>query len=247
MHTIEMATVREVIKMECDQITNSRERKLQQQLTESVTMILDQAREIVEKRSSYGEEATTELLSACEESMKSLVQTGAKQRAMFQALQTVSNRAADDWSPQDVQKAYESAATEEVPTGESLYSTAEPFMQLREIITGADGASGSGVGLSQAAGEDLGEEGFSMTQAKRSLKCTLTFQDMQPTGELRPMKGPCGHVFSFKGLQMTLKNKTMKCPQMGCNRQVSLHEFVDAKDVVKEIRSAHRHQAMEAD
>jgi len=236
-----MGTLVEVVTAECQAIKATQQR-FQQTLDDDREIILDQAREILEKRASYGEEATRELLKSCEENMKLIVRAEAHHKAQFRALQVVPTRVTNGSSPEDVQKVY-ACATIELVSPDEEQSNDEKLMRLREIIDQAERPGGSGgAGPSQADDMDLGDDGFTMTQATRSLKCELLVVDMTPTGELRPMKGPCGHVFSFKGLQMTLKNKQVKCPKMGCNQQVRLTDFVDAKDVVKEIKQALREQ-----
>jgi len=82
-----------------------------------------------------------------------------------------------------------------------------------------------------------------MTQATSSHKCPLLQVQMMEAGELRPVKGPCGHVFSYKGAHETLKKAkggTMPCPMHGCSFKLNLASLVDAKDVAKEIKKAAR-------
>lgn len=229
-----MSSVVEVVTAECQAI-KVKQQLFQKTLDDDYDIILDQAKEIVEKRSVYGEEATRELLKSCEETMRLLVQAQAQHKAQFQALQVVPTRLSNSSSPADVEKAYASA-TAELISSEEEQSNNEKYKRLREIIDKAEGCSDAGP--SQA--DDMGDDGFAMTQATRSLKCDLLVVEMTLTGEHRPMKGPCGHVFSYKGLQGTLKNKTMKCPKMGCNQQVCFSDFVEAKDVIKEIKQALR-------
>ena len=234
-------TVVDVVRAACDETKGKNEARTKKALSDSYEIILNQARDLVDKRENLGTEAMVEMLGACEENMKLLVRASSERDATFQALTVLPTRITNDTAPADVRKAYAHAVAEVIAAeDEQLFGRHKELAELRKIIADAERASSSGAGPSQPAADDmdLGEDGFAMTQELRSLKCQLTFVPMTEKGENRPMKGPCGHVFSFKGLQQTLKGKKDKCPQAGCQSMVTIGDFVDAKDVVKEIKKA---------
>ena len=84
-----------------------------------------------------------------------------------------------------------------------------------------------------------------MTQAARSTRCILLQVEMTETGELRPMKAPCGHAFSHKGITGLFAKKprghVLACPQAGCSRSFTLSQLVDDKDLARAIKKAARH------
>jgi rubrerythrin len=158
-----MSSVVEVVTAECQAI-KVKQQLFQKTLDDDYDIILDQAKEIVEKRSVYGEEATRELLKSCEETMRLLVQAQAQHKAQFQALQVVPTRLSNSSSPADVEKAYASA-TAELISSEEEQSNNEKYKRLREIIDKAEGCSDAGP--SQA--DDMGDDGFAIGGGRQRL------------------------------------------------------------------------------
>ena len=109
---------------------------------------------------------------------------------------------------------------------------------MRRIARNAE--EGGGAGPSGAGADaDVEEDGFAMTQVERSTKCPLLQVEMTEKGELRPVRAPCKHVFSFKGISDYLRGKRggVACPVMGCGGgNIQLTQLVDDKEMVKLIR-----------
>lgn len=63
-------------------------------------------------------------------------------------------------------------------------------------------------------------------QVARSTKCPLMQVEMTATGELRPMKAPCGHTWSYKAIHDYLGKKkgVAPCPVAGCGKSISISE-----------------------
>lgn len=177
--------------------------------------------------------------------MTSLAEAEAEHRAQHEALNGLASSLAPDASPEDVYSAYMAAAKSKLAESskEEVYASCGPLKQLRHLMAKAtDMPSGGDGGPSGGSVDrDLDDEGFAMTQSSISLKCPLLQIDMEESGELRPMRTPCGHVFSYSGLKSTCeRKKKVKCPMMGCEAIYTMAELTEAKDVVQQIRRAAR-------
>ena len=227
-----MSTLTDVLRSEGTTLA-SKGQQFRTSVNESTDQIIETAEMISENVEIYGDKAK-ELFRKCEEQMKQLVEANALSKAQDAALNSIHTRVSADASPDDVRKAFLSAAAE--TTQHRNEESFEPLTKLRKIMhdagvtsarAGSSGAGPSGAGANDD--DELDDEGMVMTQAQRSTRCPLLQVEMTATGELRPVKAPCGHCFSFKGISSLLKNKSsISCPQSGCKapafsmKQVSL-------------------------
>jgi hypothetical protein len=247
-----MSTMADALRIEASNIASKTNGLDDRAVTEATEEILSTAEAIIENAGIHGDKAVG-LLKKCEDQMRTLVKANAQNRGHRAALPALSSRVAADASPDDVRKAF-LAATKELTQSDdgALEESFEPLTKLRKLVresgVGAArgrGGAGSGAGPSGASREgddddELGDDGMVMTQAQRSTRCPLLQMDMTATGELRPMKTPCGHCFSHKGIADLLKRKSsVACPQAGCKAPAfSMGQLVDDKDMVKQIKKS---------
>lgn len=149
----------------------------------------------------------------------------------------------------EVKTAYVSAVrkrTEKLCDGAAVEDSAD-MKKLRTIIAEAMRTEG---GASGAVEDDLGADGFEMTQATRSYKCAILQIDMAEKGELRPMRqARCAQmacVFSHTGIKQHLEKEARRlgrgkggkceCPTFSCSNKYNFAEMADDKEVAKEIR-----------
>ena len=213
----------------------------QRAIDESVESILEKAEDVAENRLSFGDETAVVLFGSLEKNLQVMMKTYAANNAQDAALAAISGKVSNDTTPVELQAAFTALVAERASTlDEENY---EPLKKLRKIIRDSDRASRGGAGPSgsgDADDEELGEDGFAMTQMARSTKCVLLQLEMETSGELRPMMAPCGHVFSFKGIidhcKKAARGAPAACPMAGCTRKYKASELVEAKDVIKEIK-----------
>ena len=176
--------------------------------------------------------------------MKVVVKADAEQRAQFEALDVMPDRVTDSSTPAEVQSLYTKALRERTESNDEAAADAPPLKRLREVIAKCEGRAGDGdgAGPSVAEEDELGEDGFAMTQETVSFKCPLYQVEMTEQGDYRPMRGSCGHVFSWKGVTEAFKRSKngMPCPMSGCSATLTLKALVEAKDVAKQIKRARR-------
>lgn len=234
-----MATLADVIAAEARTMKSQKEELQKNQIIEGCNLIIEQATEIAEKRSAFGDEAARELFATCEASMKVQLRTAAEHAAQFAALSSIHTLISENSSPQAVQDAYAKAVSGEKGGADDEANFANgKLKELRDIIARSDGAGPSG-GDGDVDMDD--EEGFTMTQTTSSHKCPLLQIQMTATGELRPVRAGTVHVFSYKGLTEFLKNKqTAPVPISGSSGMLDIKKLSDAKDIAKEIKRAAR-------
>lgn len=238
----------EVVQAEAANLAlkHSQKRKV---ISETVDSILLQADSVVDNRALYGPAAAQELFASCEDNLKRLMWQNAEQEAQEGALRAIAGRLTADSTPADVERTLAALVEEQKETDEAkLCAGFEPLRKLRKMIAESDAATG-GAGSSRAGGadeDDLGEDGFAMTQMARSFKCPLLQVDMASSGELRPIMAPrCGHTWSHKGITDHFKKKrgAIDCPTVGCTEKITASALVDNKALAKEIKKAERDAA----
>ena len=218
-------------------------------IDETYNILHDKADNVAENRGAFGEPASKQLFASIETNLTKLMRASAKHAAVEKALQQIGGTIADDASPRDVQKAFtEAVAAAEKQEATALETSSEPLKKLRKIVKDSDksaGAGSSGAGPSGANDEDddLGEDGFAMTQATRTTKCPISMVEMTSSGDTRPVKGPCGHCFAFNAIKDSLRRSGNVCPQAGCNKSLTMGQLVDDKELIKEIKKKERARA----
>ena len=243
-----MAALTDSIRTDAGQLKSRHAPVAQQALSACVEMVMNKAEDLAENRQAYGEDAAQKLFNSLEGTLRTIMHADAKHKAHVAALGGVAAKIGNDASTADVRAAFaDSVADAAAADDEVLERGYEPLKKLRKIVRDSDVAAGhGGAGPSGAGGsadddDALGEDGFAMTQAARSTKCPLLQLEMTATGELRPVKAPCGHTFSFKGISGFAKGKkSVKCPQAGCNQSWSLAQLVDDKELIKELKKRAR-------
>ena len=222
----------------------SKEMKETEKLLE---FIIAHAQDVADSREHFGEDATAKLFLACEENMRAYLRGSTEQHAIHDALSDISTRVNRDMPAADVKAAFLTSVKERSAKSsdeQALLDGSKEYRRLKVIIEKSNqeaSGHGSAAGPSGSTAEDMQveEEGFAMTQTTRSTKCPLLQVEMTEKGELRPMRAGCPHVFSWKGLQESLKggrNRTMKCPIPGCQAVLSLANLTEDKETAREIR-----------
>jgi hypothetical protein len=226
-----MGSLSDALRQECAALVG-KSTQTGKALDEGANLVIDQAEQIAENIASFGDGAR-ELFDACERTMLLYVKASSEHKGHQAALRSFPDKVESDASPATVQKAFVAEVRE---SATDVIEDYEPLRKLRKIVKDA---LDSGPGPSYAGDDDdLGEDGFSMTQAARSTKCPLLQLEMEATGELRPMRAPCGHVWSHKGITQFLRSKrgAVECPTAGCSQIVSINALVDDKELAKQIR-----------
>ena len=233
-----MATLVDSIRMEATRLGTRGGEPSRKALDEATSSILSKAEEMSENGPSLGAETLKGLFGKLEGSMRKAMHAAAAHTAQEKAL--ASFKVAPDASPAEVKTAFLSAVEEAKRAAGDLEEGFEPLAKLRKIVRSASVSRGAGP---SGVTDDLDEEDLVMTQASRSTKCPLLQMEMEATGDMRPMKAPCGHTFSFKGINAQLGKKRgapAACPQSGCNRSFTLSDLVEDKALCKEIKKAMR-------
>jgi len=240
----------EVVQVEASNLL-ARHSQKRKAITENVDSIFIQADSIAENRALYGPVAE-ELFASCEDSLKRLMRQNAQQMAQEGALRAIAGQLAADATPAEVERAMTALVEEQTEADEAkLCAGFEPLAKLRRLIADSDAAAGANgeAGSSRGGGadeDDLGEDGFAMTQAASSTKCPLLQVEMTSSGELRPIMAPrCRHTWSHKGITNFLKNKrgAVACPTVGCTETITASTLTDNKSLAKEIKKAERDAA----
>lgn len=228
-----MTTLAEAIRSEAVQLKAKASTTLHA-INEGVRPVLDKAESLKEDCDALGAEATERLFGSLEKSLRVFAKADAVLKAQDKALSSIASKLPADASPADVQAAFTVAVTEAtVDDEEELARGYEPLAKMRKL---ARDVAGAGASSSQAADNDeLGEDGFALTQEARSTKCCLLQVEMQAAGELRPMRAPCGHCFSHKAISAHCAKQRGKqpavCPQAGCERKFTLDQLAEDKEV----------------
>jgi len=237
-----MSTLADAVMAEANSLA-TKEPNTRNQILEGCSLIIDQASDIAEKRSAYGDEAVRELFASCEASMRVQIQAAAEHKAQYAALNNLSALISENSSPQAVQDAFAKAVTEQQTGSDEENFAQAKLKELRDIIDKSErSATGAGPSDRNDDADMDDEEGFTMTQSTSSHKCPLLQVQMEATGDLRPVRCECNHVFSYKGLTEYLKQKkgTAACPISGCSKMLNNKQLREAKDIAKEIKKASR-------
>ena len=222
----------------------------QHALDEAVATILNKAEDLAENRLSFSEEAVQNLFTSLEGSLRVLMKAGDVHKAHEKALSNLASNIGDETTPSEVKATFKRTVDEGMTTSdEALEREYEPLKKLKKFKMLADSNASGGAGPSGAgADDDLGDDGIAMTQVKRATNCPILYKPFSDSGDMRPVKASCGHVFSYKGIKDFLAGKRcpVACPQQGCARQIrGLSDFADDKDFIKELKKIARENARE--
>ena len=212
-----------------------------QALATTLECLLNKAEDLVENRQSYSDEAAQSLFASVERNLRVLMKADNAHQAQEKALAAITTKIGAESSPAEVQAAFKAAVDENASASEEEHERSyPPLKKLRTLRAAADSKASGGAGSSGAGvdDDDLGEDGFAVTQQVRATKCSLLILDFTASGDLRPVVGPCGHMFSYKGISQHLGKKKgqSQCPEFGCNRMITLGDFVDHKEYIKELK-----------
>lgn len=243
-----MTSLTDTIRTQASQLKNNGGTSGQRVLDESAASFLEKAEDILgENCAVYGDETTQAVFSKFEASLRTLMKAGAMHKAQEAALSAVASKIDENASPADVQAAFSAALKQakEATDEAALEENYEPLKKLRKLRDSSRARGGGGAGPSGTAADDddvLGEDGVMMTQEQRPTKCVLLQVEMASSGELRPVKAPCGHCFSYKGIKEFFGRKAgaQPCPVMGCNRSFTFSQVVDDKEMIKLLKAKER-------
>ena len=232
-----MSTLVDAVRAEANALT-AKEGPLKNALTDTATIITEWAEESTEHAKHYDKQVLQETFVAYEKMLQKVHEADAKYNHVQEVLRGFADQMPPDASPKDVYNAFIGAVRERsAEASAATEHSYEPLQKLRKIMKEAESGGAGPSGASGAA--ELDDDGFAMTQAERSTKCPLLQVEMTEKGDHRPMRAPCSHVFSFKGINDYLRGKRggAACPVMGCQgSNITMARLVDDKEMVKLIR-----------